>query len=286
MDGLRVLVAQLAPIPHDVDANLATVLRVLDEHPDVDLAVFPELFLHGYTLPGIGTLALDRRDAAIGRLQDASAAHGTALVVGFAERLTDPDGRSAGDGLPANSALCLDEQGRVAAVYRKVHLFGDEARHFSRGHEYPVATVLGRRLAPLICFDIEFPEPARTIALAGAELLVTVSANMAPYLGEHALFARARAVENRLTHVYCNRVGVESGLTFVGGSCVVDPAGRVLDAAADGEQIRVVEVGPTTTVEPDYLAQRFPEVPAVLVPSTTPLHPTKPRTRVSLGGQS
>jgi (R)-amidase len=267
MGPLNVLLAQLSPVPGDVEANLATVLRVLDEHPGVQLAVFPELFLQGYTLPGIDRIALDPDAEQVRRVRAAAADHGTAVVIGFAERSASAQ--------PANSALCIDERGGLAGVYRKVHLFGAEQEYFTRGGCYPIVTLCGSRIAPLICYDIEFPEPARTVALAGAELLVTVSANMEPYLSEHELFARARAVENRMPHVYVNRVGAESGLTFVGGSCVVDPAGRVDAALGRTETLREVMVGPHAEVEPDYLAQRFPDVPAVVAPSPRPLHPAR-----------
>jgi predicted amidohydrolase len=258
VDAVRVLLAQLCPVPGDVRANVATVLRLLEAHRQADLAVFPELFLTGYTLPGIDRIALTPDDDAVRALAAAASAAGTAVVLGFAERLAA--------GRPGNSALCLDRSGRLAGIYRKVHLFGDEAEHFTRGDRYPVVTLCGRRVAPLICYDLEFPEPARAVAAAGAELLVTISANMAPYLPEHQLFAVARAVENRRPHVYVNRVGIESGLTFVGGSCVVQPGGELTAQLGGSEQTLVAEVAFGALLQPDYLVDRRPEVPAVLFP--------------------
>jgi (R)-amidase len=78
------------------------------------------------------------------------------------------------------------------------------------------------------------------------------------------LFARSRAVENRRPHVYLNRVGRESGLTFVGGSCVVSAAGEVLADLADAEETRIVDVGFGPPPAPDYVAERRPDVPVVL----------------------
>ena len=273
MRSLRAVLAQLAPRPHDVAANAATVVRLLREHPEADLACFPELFLQGYTLPGIDRLALDVDDEPLARIRAAAAASSTAVVVGFAERLD-------GERLPADSALLVDRDGALAGVYRKVHLFGQEADHFTPGREYVVAGLAGLRVAPLICYDLEFPEPARAVALAGADLIVTVSANMAPYLAEHQLFAGARAVENRRPHVYVNRPGTESGWTFVGGSCLVTAAGDVPAALGDGEEVAVVDVVLGPPPLPDYLADRRDGVPAVLVP------PTRPLIRASTGGVS
>jgi predicted amidohydrolase len=95
----------------------------------------------------------------------------------------------------------------------------------------------------MICFDMEFPECARALALAGADLLVTASANMAPFYADHLLASRARALDNRLAHLYVNRVGAEAGLRFVGGSRAIASDGTVLaDAGEDDERLLEVEV--------------------------------------------
>ena len=121
------------------------------------------------------------------------------MVVGFAERT--PDGL-------ANSVACFDRDGSARGVYRKTNLFGSEAEAgFAPGTELVIVELAGRRVAPLICFDIEFPEPARQVTLAGADLLVTASANMEPYYLDHAIGTVARAHENRRPHLFANMVG-------------------------------------------------------------------------------
>ncbi len=98
--------------------------------------------------------------------------------------------------------------GTPPVVYRKANLFGAAERSaFVEGGELVVADVGGHRLGLLICFDVEFPETARALAAAGAKLLVTIAANMEPYGPDHALAARARALDNRRPHVYVNRTG-------------------------------------------------------------------------------
>jgi predicted amidohydrolase len=113
------------------------------------------------------------------------------------------------------------------------------------------------RAAPLICFDVEFPEPARAVSRAGAELLVTIAANMEPYAEDHALAVRARALDNRRPHVYVNRSGSESGLRFCGASAAVTADGRVVATAGGGPALLEVELdvaGPATP-DVDYLSQ-------------------------------
>ncbi|MHB1469100.1 MAG: carbon-nitrogen hydrolase family protein, partial [Solirubrobacteraceae bacterium] len=94
------------------------------------------------------------------------------------------------------------------------------------------------------CFDMEFPEPARALVRAGADLLVTLSANMRPYGAEHQLAARARALENRCPHLYVNRVGRHRGMQFVGGSMAIDFCGRGTPALSGEEQLLEVQVPP------------------------------------------
>ncbi len=250
------LLAQLDPVAGSVADNLARVEATLDEHPGVDLAIFPELFLSGYEPAAIAPLARSIGSEELARVRRAAAAHETAIVLGFAERTP------AGD--VANSAACVDADGTLAGVYRKTHLFGDAERSaFAPGEELMVLSLAGHRVAPLICFDMEFPEPARALARAGAELLVTIAANMHPYGPDHEISSRARALENRRPHLYVNRVGGEHGLRFVGQSCAIDSGGRTTASAGSGERLLAVEVpeGDPTAGDVDYLQHVREELP-------------------------
>jgi predicted amidohydrolase len=260
------LLAQLAPSPRDPDANGARAARALRERPDVDLAVFPELYLGGYTLRRLDELALEPGTGPLATIAAAAAAARTAVVVGFAERLAD--------GI-ANAAACFDADGSLAGVYRKTHLFGAEAEAFTAGDEQLVVPLAGVLVAPLICFDIEFPEPARAAARGGAELLVTPSANMAPYWADHELASRARALDNRLEHLYANRVGSEGPHRFVGGSRAVAADGRVvIEASQDHEELLVAALDrpEAPDADVDYLRHARGELPvrAPAVPTSPP----------------
>jgi predicted amidohydrolase len=252
---MRALLAQLTPAPGDPHANAATVCDLARRHPDVDLAVFPELFLCGYDLRDVGARALAPDDTALEAIRDAARAQATAVMVGFAERRED--------GRVANAVACIDADGAWAATYRKTHLFGDgEPRAFAPGETLCVTELAGVRVGPLICFDVEFPEPARALAQAGAELLVTVAANMAPYAPDHALAARARALDNRRPHLYVNRAGAEAGLQFAGGSAAIAPDGSWLATLGGEPGVVCVEIDVAARPEDDvdYLAQLRPDL--------------------------
>lgn len=232
---MKALLGQLACRIGDVAGNAARVVGAIRSHPEADIAVFPELYLSGYTYRDLDEVARDPEGSELREIADAAAETGTAVVVGFAER------HSEGVSI---SAACIDENGSLAGVYRKTNLFESEAEAgFVEGEEFLILDLAGQRVAPLICFDIEFPEPARQVALAGADLLVTASANMDPFYLDHAVGTVARAHENRLPHLYTNLVGTGDGLVFVGASRSIAPTGEILvEGSRDREELLLVPV--------------------------------------------
>ena len=240
---------QLAPRPRDVRANVARARELIAASATSDLLVLPELFLPGYELRDVEPLAVELDGRELGALRDAARDAAVGVVVGVAERVA---------GAVANSALCIDAAGELAGVYRKTHPFGDERDAYVPGEELLTVELGGRVLGLMICFDMEFPEVARALARRGADLLVTISANSPPFELDHDVFARARALENGLPHVYVNRVGEEDGLRFSGGSLALDPDGRVLaEAGPDGERVVTAEVGAPGRRDP---RTRYPEL--------------------------
>jgi predicted amidohydrolase len=254
------LLAQLASVEADVRANAGRAAAVLADHPDADIAIFPELYLSGYVMSGLETLARTEDADELRLVADAAAQTSTAVMIGFAE--------DRGAGRPANSAACIDRDGRLAAVYRKTQLFGAEQEAFEPGEDLMVVELAGKRVGPLVCFDAEFPELARALALAGAELLAVSSANMAPFYVDHEVATRARALENRLPLVYANAVGTLEGLTFVGGSRSIAPGGEILAEAAErDERVLLAPVGLDEEIDDrvDYL-QHLPRELKVSTP--------------------
>jgi predicted amidohydrolase len=175
-------------------------------------------------------------------------------------------GRMASRGV-ANSAFCVDERGTIAAVYRKVQLYkGGESEAFVAGDELLVVELRRIRIGLMICFDVEFPEVARAIARGGADLFVTISANMEPFGNDHAVFCSARAIENGLPHVYVNQVGPAGTLNFVGGSTVVSADGEIRALASSSEEeIPTVSLllPERSSIREDYLKELRSLMPGV-----------------------
>ncbi len=250
-----VLLAQLQPMTNDVLTAAHGVAELLAEHSDADLAVFPELFLNGNSLRFAQESAVSASSRAVQRIREAARRTHTAVVVGMAERSF---------GFPCDAALCVDEEGEVAGIYRKVHLAPEEHRYLAPGSSFIVVTLAGLRVAPLMAADLSFPEVTRGLARAGTDLLVTLAATGDHDAEERAVFVRARAIENRTPHVYVNRVGDESGCRYSGESTVIDATGERLTVLAPmRREIRLVEVVIGETVEPDYPREALDDVPVL-----------------------
>ena len=237
---LRLSVAQIGAT-QDVETNLQRVIEVLrDAAAYSDLVVMPETVLSGYMYE-----SRDEAQAhAVGidgpellAVQEVCSALGVHVVLGLLER--DRTG-----GL-YNSAVLIDDTGALAGHYRKTHLpcLGVD-RFVDPGNEVPpvIETRLGR-IGIAICYDLRFPETARALALAGADLIAQPSTwpHEAAMLAEH--FVPVRACENRVFMAVANRSDQERGTDFMGRSQVVSPAGeRLAEAGMDDEQILTVQV--------------------------------------------
>ncbi len=197
------------------------------------LLVLPELFLTGYN---IGAQALRAGAEAVDGPAAAQAAaiarqSGVALLYGYPER--------GADGRLYNSALLLGHAGETLANYRKTHLFGDMERAvFSPGEApFVLADLAGTRVGLLICYDVEFPELVRGLAVRGAGLVAVPTALMRPYHFVPRMMLPVRAFENQVFLIYANRCGMESGMDYVGESCIVAPDGSALARAGAQEAL-------------------------------------------------
>jgi 5-aminopentanamidase len=188
-----------------------------------DLLVTPEMFLTGYAIGAERVAAL--AEPADGPLAQAVAGiaqrHGIAIVYGYPEK--NPGGK------PFNAAQVVAADGTRLMNYRKTHLFGDMDRtQFSAGDvASQVFEWRGWRLGLLICYDVEFPETVRGLALQGADAVLVPTANMEPFDEVQRVLLPARGLENRLYLAYANACGAEGDLVYNGLSTVVGPDGRV-----------------------------------------------------------
>lgn len=262
----RIVCRQLAPRVGELGPNSELSVQAIREAvaQGADVVVLPELVTSGYVFESkeeAASMAITPDHELFSFWADA--AGGEAVVVGgFCEE--------GSDGLLYNSAALVDQSG-VVAIYRKVHLWDREKLWFEPGAEPPlvIETAVGR-IGVLICYDLEFPEMTRMLALAGAEL-VAVPTNWP--LGERpegerpgeVLIAEAMARINRVFIACCDRTGTERGQKWTAGTSVIDPGGWVLAGAGeDGTALADVNLAEarskSLTELADVLADRRPEL--------------------------
>lgn len=217
--------------PGDVAANCAAMRAGIDEAvaAGARLCVLPELWSTSF-LPHYDDATAQEAEAAERELAELSRSHGLVTVASTIEVVGDT---------VFNTAHILDGGKRLAS-YRKIHLFSPNLEHRRHGHgDRPcvVDTSLGR-LGVLICYDLRFPELARYYFHQGVELLA-VPGQWPEARAQHwRTLLRARAIENQMFVVGCNRTGQEpsqrngEAMPFPGDGRIVDPTGEVLAAGS------------------------------------------------------
>ena len=220
---------QLAPVIGDLEANRALALAAIREAIDAgaDVVVLPELLTSGYMLASIeeaAAVAIGPDHELLAEWAAEAARADIVLAGGFCER--------GEDGRIYNSAAVLDATG-LRAVYRKLHLWDREKLVFTPGDAAPptLQTRVGR-VSAVICYDLEFPELTRAVALSGAQLLL-VPTNW-PLMerpdGERpaeATIAMATARINHMAIACADRLGTERSQDWTGGTTIVGPDGWV-----------------------------------------------------------
>lgn len=226
MDTTVVACCQLAPVLGAPTANRELTEQAIAAAAaqGARIVVLPELASSGYVFESKAEAMASAEPcdgATVSGWARLAAEHGLVIVGGFCE-LADSD--------VFNSAVLVDADG-LRCVYRKAHLWDAESQRFARGCAAPpvVATRYGS-IAVMICYDLEFPEWVRLPALAGAQLLCAPAnwpASPRPEAERPAEVVRvqANAAVNRMFIAACDRTGEERGVSWVGGSVIVDPDG-------------------------------------------------------------
>lgn len=192
---------------------------------NVDLLIFPELHLTGYSMKDeVSHLAEPIPGPSTRKVESVARENGVHIVFGMPEE-------SDVKGVIHNTAVLVGPKGLIGK-YRKIHLpthsVFDERRYYRPGREAAVFKTNLGVIGLNICYDLYFPELTRLQTLQGAELVVCISASPGLRRRFFEGFCLSRAMENAIYLAYVNRVGVEEGLQFWGGSRVIAPNGSVL----------------------------------------------------------
>ena len=239
---VRIRCVQLSPKIGDVPTNLTVIEQEVRRAAtdQVDLLVLPELATCGYamTLEEAHASALTVEDEVLRGWSELLAGTNTTAVIGFCEQ--------AG-GVLYNSAAVI-VPGAAPVAYRKLHLWDTEKLIFAPGTtDPPVLPTPAGALAVIICYDLEFPELPRSVALRGAEI-VAVPTNWpmrAKPEGERPqeiIHAMAAAQASGIIIACCDRTGDERGVCWTEGTAVVDTDGWPSDGPGPDGRLDVEAV--------------------------------------------
>lgn len=281
----------------DLEENIDAVRRLARRAAELGVAVlgFHELANTVY-VPfamdrGLFTLAEPEEGPSVTAARAIAQETELVLVYPFFEREGD---------LYFNSAVVLGPDGVSLGKYRKTSIptgrllpAVNERYFFEPGDlGFPVVTTsFGLRVGVIICYDRNLPEPARCVALNGADVLfvpVTATALVRPWW---ELLLRARAIENLMFIAAPSRVGIDRGgapeVSYIGESLIVDPAGQVIAHASPSEEDLV-----TAEIDPRFLQDQRARFwflddrrPELYGPITAPRRPDAPLPSADAGSE-
>ncbi len=239
----KIGIAQITSSP-EKKKNLAAALGLVKEakRTDAELIAFPEFLMAfspaSQSAAELAHIAESVDGAFIMALREAARANEVAIIAPIYE--TSPVTDRVFD-----TSVWIDAEGNVASVYRKLHLYDafgfKESDKFHPGDDIaPLVESGDSRFGMMICYDLRFPEMARMLALAGANILIAPSGWVQGDLKvEHwQTMIKARALENGCFVIAPNQVGN----IYTGHSMAVDPLGRTLVDLDEKEGLEVIEL--------------------------------------------
>lgn len=229
---MKITIAQIDIADNQAEENSAKIINIIKDNANSDIILFPELALTGFPTPDKVKAAQANAENHFQSIRQVSSECQAHVLLGHIEK-------SGNDFY--NSAFLLT-QGQEQVIHQKAHLWLDDQGVFQRGEHSTLFPIHNYQVGSQICFDLEFPEGSRALATAGAELILMPNGNMHPHENTHFILSQARAIENQVFVVTCNRVGQGHGGHFSGESLVVSPLGNLLLKMDSKETIQTIEL--------------------------------------------
>ncbi|ABE51221.1 carbon-nitrogen family hydrolase [Methanococcoides burtonii] len=243
--GYKVETIKIAAIQMDIchcnkQKNIKKALHFSEEaiSKGADIIVLPEVFSTGFCYEELENIAESGSYPTIKELEVFSKKNKCIIVGSIIEKHSSKNRETY-----TNLGFCL-EDGELVGTYTKTHPFGKEKEYFTSGDVIEPIHLKERDLTVglQICYEMRFPEIARKLCLSGADILMTIAEFPNPREHQWRTLATARAIENQVFHIACNRSGSDPTSTFFGGSMIIDPLGNVIADAKDGECVIIEEI--------------------------------------------
>jgi predicted amidohydrolase len=235
---VRICSAQIASIWEDPEKTLENA-GVFIRHAaasGADLICFPEQFASGWD-PESGKNVEDIDGLIVSTLREYARSNQIGIIGSFRKR---------GNPLPENTAVVIDNAGRLLATYSKMHLFspGNEQKGFQPGSDLGTFTLGPLSCGVAICYDLRFPELFRIYARKGVHAVFVPAAWPEKRISHWELFITARAAENQMYIAGVNTTGTTPVDTYSGSSMTADPHGTIISRANEAEQLLFADLDP------------------------------------------
>ncbi len=234
---MTVHLVQLSPVWENQPANYAkarVLIAAAKPQPD-SLVILPETFATGFSM-NTALTGEPENGPTEQFLREMAAEYRCCIIGGLVTQ--------TGDGRGMNQALAIAPDGTVLARYTKNRPFSmiQEHIHHRAGDGIALFNWQGLQIAPLICYDLRFPELARDAVRAGAEVLIYIAEWPIKRTQHWITLLQARAIENQATVIGVNRCGTDPEFTYSGRSIVVDPHGIIIADAGEQEHTITAEI--------------------------------------------
>jgi len=244
---LKFALVQFAPFFENKKATADYLQQLLGriELP-VDLIVFPELTLTGFTMRS-QKFAENMEQDSVRFFASLAGQYKAHIFAGFIEQ--------AGS-VFYNTLIHLNPEGQVAAKYHKIHpfSFSGENRHYAAGTE-PVITRIDKfRIGLSVCYDLRFPELFRFYARERVHIIIDIANWPHSRIDHWRTLLKARSIENQCYVIGVNRIGQDKKNEYRGCSCVFAPFGDIVSQAGENEEIitGTVSLARVTEVQSNY----------------------------------
>jgi len=236
---IKISLAQMDVLLGKPDENLAKAQDMIARAAEQgsDIIVLPELWSTGYDLENAAAHSAPTDKGIFAQMSSLASEHNIHVLGSCLSSLEA--------GRFGNTAVFFGPDGEILGEYTKTHLFQlmDEHKYLSPGHHPTIVDTSWGKAGLAICYDLRFPELFRVYALAGAKIVFLPAEWPHPRLNHWQILLRARAIENQMYIVACNRVGSSKDTHFCGHSCIIDPWGEVIIEAGEDEGILTAEIG-------------------------------------------
>lgn len=234
--------ARLGDVRYNLD-RMAAIIGGLAAG-EVDVLAFPEMCDTGYAMDVVRREAMDWSTDHLQEIRHLARTKRTAVLIGLSERV---------EGSIFNAVAVITRTGELSFRYRKTHLVTiapiHEERTITPGDSLGFFELDGLPCGVLTCYELRFPEIARTLVLRGARILFVPAAWPQARVAHLLTLTRARAIENQVFVVLAARTGTDGGTAFSGQSLVADPYGEVLASAGQAAEGLVTATVDLATID-------------------------------------